>query len=126
MFLNKSSEKSTNLVDQAAQTADHAIKSTQQAANEALESLAGAVHDLQHQAAPLLGRASDQVSALAQRGVDSVRHTSHQLRVKAAHASDNTVNYIKDEPVKSILIAAAVGAALMALISLISRSSDRP
>ena len=126
MFLNKSSEKSTNLVDQATQTADHAIKSTQQAANEALESLAGAVHDLQHQAAPLLGRASDRVSALAQRGVDSVRDTSHQLHVKAAHASDNTVNYIKDEPVKSILIAAAVGAALMALISLISRSSDRP
>jgi ElaB/YqjD/DUF883 family membrane-anchored ribosome-binding protein len=80
---------------------------------------------LQHQAAPLLGRATDQVSALAQRGVDSVRDTSHQLRVKAAHASDNTMHYIKDEPVKSILIAAATGAALMALVSLISRSRDR-
>ena len=125
MFLNKSLEKSTGLVDQAAQTADQAIKSTQQAANEALESLAGAVHDLQHQAAPLLGRASDQVSALAQRGVDSVRDTSRHLRLKAVHASDNTVNYIRDEPVKSILIAAATGAALMALISLISRANDR-
>ena len=34
------------------------------------------------------------------------------------HASDLTVNYIKDEPVKSILIAAATGAALMGLVSL--------
>jgi ElaB/YqjD/DUF883 family membrane-anchored ribosome-binding protein len=125
MFLNKPAEKSTNLIDQATQTADQAIKSTQQAANEALESLADAVHDLQHQAAPMLGRATDQVSALAHRGVDSVRETSHQLRLKATHASDNTVNYIKDEPIKSILIAAATGAALMALISLISRASDR-
>ena len=125
MFLNKSLEKSSSLVDQAAQTADRAVKSTQQAANEALESLADAVHDLQHQATPLLGRATDQVSALAQRGVDNVRDTSRHLRLKAVHASDNTVNYIKDEPVKSILIAAATGAALMALISLISRASDR-
>lgn len=125
MFLNKSSDQSTSLVDQAAQTADQAIKSTQNAANEALESLAGAVHDLQHQAAPLLGRATDQVSALAQRGVDSVRDTSRHLRLKAEHASDNAVNYIKDEPVKSILIAAATGAALMALISLINRAGSR-
>ena len=38
------------------------------------------------------------------------------------HASDATVNYIKEEPVKSILVAAATGAALMALVSMMSRS----
>jgi hypothetical protein len=44
------------------------------------------------------------------------------LRDKALRASDNTVGYIKDEPVKAMLIAAATGAALMALVSLITRS----
>lgn len=125
MFLSKPVEKSNGLIDQAVHTADHAMKSTQQAANEALESLTDAMHDLQHQAAPLLSRATDQVGALAQRGVDSVRDTSHQLSVKVGRASDNTVNYIKHEPVKSILMAAAAGAALMALVSLVSRSGDR-
>jgi hypothetical protein len=44
------------------------------------------------------------------------------LRVKAGHASDNTVHYIQHEPVKAVLLAAVTGAALMALVSLISRS----
>nr|MDP2190402.1 hypothetical protein [Rhodoferax sp.] len=61
----------------------------------------------------------------AQRGVDSVRETSQQLRDKAQQASATTVNYVKHEPVKAILIAAATGAALMALISLISHSRGR-
>lgn len=62
---------------------------------------------------------------VASHAMDSVRDTSHYLRVKAEHASENTVNYIKHEPVKSMLIAAATGAALMALVSLISHSRDR-
>lgn len=62
---------------------------------------------------------------LANSAIDSVRDTSHQLRVKAGHASESTVNYIKHEPVKSILIAAATGAVLMALISLFSSSRHR-
>jgi ElaB/YqjD/DUF883 family membrane-anchored ribosome-binding protein len=61
---------------------------------------------------------------MARHGVESVREGTHHLRVQAEHASESTVNYIKREPVKSVLMAAATGAALMALISLISRSRD--
>ena len=96
MFTKNTLEQSSSLVDQAAQSADHAIKSTQRVANDALDSLA-----------------------------DSVRETSQQLRDKAQHASATTVNYVKHEPVKAILIAAATGAALMALISLLSHSRHR-
>jgi len=118
MIVRKTPEESNAVVDQAAQSADQAIKSTQRVAKEALESLSGGVEDVRLQAAPLLNRATEQASALAQRGVDAVRE-------RAMHASDSTVNYIKDEPVKAILIAAAVGAALMALVSLMGRSRDR-
>ena len=62
---------------------------------------------------------------MASNAVDRIMDTSHQLRLKADHASENTVNYIKHEPIKSILIAAATGAALMALISLISGNRNR-
>ncbi len=114
-----------NLADQAAASADHAIRSTQKAANGALDSLSGTVHDLREQASPMLNRATEQVSALAQRGVNTVRDTSQQLRDKALRASDSTVSYIKEEPVKAMLIAAATGAALMALVSLMGRASQR-
>ena len=107
MFLNKSTDTPSNLTDQAAKTAEQAIKVTQQATMDALDNLAGAVQDLRHKADPLLDRLHD---------------TTHQLRLKAQHASDNTVSYIKHEPVKSMLIAAATGAAVMALVSLFSRN----
>jgi ElaB/YqjD/DUF883 family membrane-anchored ribosome-binding protein len=122
MFLNKPADASSNLIDQASQTADQAIKSTEQAANEALKSLSQAMHDLRNQVTPMVEHATDQVSSLAHRGVDGVRETTHQLRVKAENVSENTVNYIRHEPMKSVLIAAATGAALMALISLLSHS----
>lgn len=115
-------DTSASLVEQASLSADHAILASQQAANDALKSLAAAMQDLRHQATPMLERASDQVSSLARHGVDSARETSHQLRLKAERASESTVAYIRHEPVKSVLIAAATGAALMALISLVASS----
>jgi ElaB/YqjD/DUF883 family membrane-anchored ribosome-binding protein len=124
MFAKKIQEPS-NLTDQVSQTADEAIRATQLLANEAVDGLAHAMQDARAQAVPMLNRASEQVGALAQRGVDSVRGTSQHLREKTRNAADGTVQYIKDEPVKAMLIAAATGATLMALISLISRSGHR-
>lgn len=80
---------------------------------------------LADQAEPLLDRASEQAKALLHSGAESVRDTSRQLREKAIQASHCTVNYVKDEPVKAVLIAAATGAVLMALISLVSHARDR-
>jgi ElaB/YqjD/DUF883 family membrane-anchored ribosome-binding protein len=125
MFAKKILEPSSSITDQLSQSADDAIRSTQRLANETVDGLAHAMQDMRTQTAPMLSRASEQVSTLAQRGVDSVRETSQHLREKTRDAADGTVQYIKDEPVKAMLIAAATGAALMALVSLISRSSHR-
>jgi ElaB/YqjD/DUF883 family membrane-anchored ribosome-binding protein len=124
MTTSTHTDQPNSLADKAAQSADNAIKSTQRVANAALDSLAETVQDVRHQAAPLLNRASEQASALMQRGVDSVRDGSQRIRDNALRVSDNTVAYIKDEPVKAMLIAAATGAALMALISLMTRSRN--
>lgn len=118
-------EQPNVFANRAAQSADQAIKATQRVANDALDTLAGSVEDMRQQAAPLLNRATQQINALAQQGMDTVRDTSQQLRDQAIRATDSTVSYIKEEPVKAMLIAAATGAALMALLSLMSRSRDR-
>ena len=98
MFLHKSAEKASSLAEQASDATEQAIKSTQQVAH--------------------------QVSALTNRSIDRVLEASHQLRAKAEHASHDTARYIRHEPFKSVLIAAVAGAALMALVSLASRSHD--
>jgi len=86
------------------------------------EPITTAVNDAANQVAPLLDRTTDQASALAQRGLHAMQDSALQLREKAAHTGDVTVRYIQNEPIKAVLIAAATGAALMGLVSLLSRS----
>lgn len=78
-----------SLTDQAAESAQTAIKATQRATNAALNGIAG---------------------------------TSEQFLASAHRASDKTAQYIRDEPVKAVLIAAAAGAAVATVISLLTRS----
>ena len=113
---------SNNLADSAAASADAAIRSTQRLANQALDGMAGTVSELRAEAAPMIRAATDKVSALTQRGVDTVRHGSQQLVDSAHQASARTRDYVQHEPVKALLMAAATGAALMALLSMVQRS----
>ena len=82
-------------------------------------------HNLADVAGPLMESANEQATEMAQRVVDAVRESSQQLQDKAARASDSTAKYIRDEPVKSLLIAAATGAVLMALANLMWRARNR-
>ncbi len=125
MSYNTTTEESNRLVDRAAQSADEAIKATKSYANHALDSASSVVDEVRHEAAPLFNNVTEQAGALAQRGVDAVKESSQQLREKAQKASDTTVGYISQDPIKAMLIAAATGAALMALIGLMGRSRDR-
>ena len=111
------------VADQAADSAQSAIRSTQNVANSAFDRLSDKVDSARDQAAPLINRLSTQAQDAAKKSADAVRETTAQLRDRAARAQEQTVGYIKDEPVKAMLIAAATGAALMALVSLASRSS---
>jgi ElaB/YqjD/DUF883 family membrane-anchored ribosome-binding protein len=76
---------------------------------------------------PIIDQAAastDHALGVAQRSVAAVRDGTQHLLDRAHHASDTTVTYIKGEPVKAMLIAAAAGAALMALAGLLTRSHD--
>lgn len=110
--------------DKATQKADDAIKSTQRMANDAMDSLSDKVEDLRSQAGPTINRLATQAEDAARRGIAAVKENTQQLREKAMQATDTTVTYIKDDPIKAMLIAAATGAALMALVSMMGRSRD--
>ena len=113
-----------NIVDTAAKSAEHAIRSTQDAANKALDNLADSVDQLRGRGSPVLERAKEQATTYAYRGLDSMRDASHRARQTALQASENTIGYIRAEPVKAVLIAAAAGAVLMALAKLLRREPE--
>jgi ElaB/YqjD/DUF883 family membrane-anchored ribosome-binding protein len=118
-------QDASNAATQAADSASGVIRSAQSATDNALNKLSDKVEDARDSAAPLISRLSSQADAAMRKGADALRETSAQLRERALMASDATVGYIKDEPVKAMLIAAATGAALMALVGLLSRSRSR-
>jgi ElaB/YqjD/DUF883 family membrane-anchored ribosome-binding protein len=117
-------QQGQDMADNASGAAQGAIRSTQRAADQALDRLSDKVDEARGQAAPLLNKVTSQAEAAARRGMDAVRDTSQQLRERAAQAQDMTVAYVKDEPIKAMLIAAATGAVLMGIVSMLGRSRD--
>lgn len=111
-----------NLTDQAAAKTDGVIQSTRNVANSALDSLQSGVDNLRHAAPAALSRAAAQVEDLTRRSLERARDASSQVKQQVAQVGDKSVNWIRDEPVKSVLIAAAAGAAMAALISWLARS----
>ena len=114
-----------NIADRAALSADHAIQATQEVLNHALDRLSDDVHGLQQRASPLVDRATGQAQALARNGMARMRSTSQQLRDSLNESTDHAKGYIRDEPVKAVLIAAAAGGALVALLSLLGQGTRR-
>jgi len=89
--------------DGAMHSAETILENTQRAANGALE---------------------DMTHALDQ-SMERAREAGAQLRSSAHRASLVTGNLIRHDPVKSVLIAAAAGAALMAIVNLLARPCGR-
>ena len=114
----------SQLADRAANTADKAIQTTQRVANETLDRLQDEINALRGEAPGTFGRLAAEVESLTHRGMDRARQASADVRDRVAQAGDGTVAYIRDEPVKSMLIAAAAGATLAALVALLVHQRD--
>ncbi len=115
-------EHGNGFADAIARSAQRAVQSTQRGANETLDSLSGAIEDVRREASPTLDEAGERLASLAEQGAEAIRGTTHAVRERARHASDTTLDYIRNEPLKAVLIAAATGAVLMALIDFIRNS----
>ena len=59
-------------------------------------------------------------SDLTHRGMEALREGGHYLRESSEHARQYTTDHIRHDPIKSVLIAAAVGAGLMGLLTMVS------
>jgi ElaB/YqjD/DUF883 family membrane-anchored ribosome-binding protein len=92
-FSQKISDGATSMLDATTQAADKALNS------------------LNHEA-----------QNLAQRGNRLLHDSSAQVRKQAEQARDATRGYIQHDPLKAVLIAAAAGAVLVLLGSVLTRS----
>ncbi|WP_374567415.1 hypothetical protein [Ideonella sp.] len=116
------SETADQVAEQLATKAHDAVTATRRRANGALDSIDSSVDDMRDTAPSAFSRAAAQMEALTRRGMDRARDASNQVRDQAHRAGDRAVGYIQHEPVKSVLIAVAAGAAVAMLAGWFARS----
>jgi ElaB/YqjD/DUF883 family membrane-anchored ribosome-binding protein len=118
-------DQATNTAERLADSADQALKSTRRMANDTLDQVESAVDSARGNIQPVIAKLATQAESLARRGIDAVRDGASQVRERATGFGDMTVRYVRDEPVKSLLIAAAAGAAVAALMSFMNSRRNR-
>lgn len=100
--------------DEARDATGHALDTTRQFANQTIERAGETVRDLRYG-----------VKDLASKGATSVSEATAAAQRQLGHYANATSRYVSEQPVKSALIAAAVGAAVAALVLAWRRNRDK-
>jgi len=104
---------SSRYADEAADAAAHALDSSRQFANQAFDKAGEKVRELRYG-----------VQELASRGVSTVTDATHAAQKQLGRYAQATTRYVAEEPVKTALIAAAVGAVVAAIVLAMRRNRD--
>ncbi len=108
--------------ERLADDAVEALNGTKRRATQALDALSSSVDELRQAVPSALHRAADEAAALSNRALRSARHAREAALDNAERLGRQTRGYIREEPVKSVVLAAAAGAVVYGLISFFSRS----
>lgn len=112
-------------IDDTARKAHEGVEASERFAHKAVSRIAEKAAEWRDDAAPVLNRASERAEDWARQGKRWVQDGSDRVRTEVTRASDRTVGYMRDEPVKSVLMAAAAGALLYAVVRLLSDRTER-
>ncbi|MFT3849797.1 MAG: hypothetical protein QM739_14325 [Propionivibrio sp.] len=102
--------------------ANDAVETLPDAADRTLDSVQHGVNNLREQIPEQVARAADGLRCLARSGMERALNACHAAKGRIDNAGERTVSYVRQEPMKSVLIAAASGAALVGVLSLWARS----
>lgn len=114
----------SDLTDRAANKADQALQSGKRMGNDMAQAVQSGIDGLREGVPSAISRATAQAEDMTRRGIERARQATATVREQAHRVSDQTVGYIKDEPVKAMLVAAAAGAVAALLIGWLGRSRN--
>ena len=117
----KVADSARHVADDVLQSAQDAVQSTRDAANNSLEKAEQSVRALRSQTDPVIDDLAARAQELASRSIDYCAETSARARRQMQEAADATTKYVAEQPGKSLVIAAASGAALATLLMWMSR-----
>lgn len=105
--------------------ASAALKAAERDAHAAIDSAVDGLASAYNDTRPVLTRVGRQARGYLSDGYDAARQQAAALRERGAQAVDSTRGYVRDEPIKSLLIAATVGAAVIGLVEFLRLRRDR-
>jgi ElaB/YqjD/DUF883 family membrane-anchored ribosome-binding protein len=110
--------------DEALTGASKAIDSTREYANSALDSAQNKVRGIRDQVDPMVDMLANKAQNLARQSFDMASEAKHRAQQSLNQASAATSRYVAEQPLRSVLIAAAVGAGVALLISAARHRDD--
>ncbi len=116
--------QSKETVALAAAKARDALDSAAKTADRAIDKVADEVDDAKADASATIDQAAGAARKVAATARERFGNVSHLARAQVSSYSDRVADYTHNEPIKAMLIAAAAGALLMGLMSLLVRSDD--
>lgn len=108
----------------AATAAKDSIDAAGSTADKTINQVSSKLSDVSSAAIPALKQGVDRAKSWVDDQAGSVQDGIQAARDKASDVTGQISDYARDEPVKALLIAAAVGAGLMGLLSMMSRSRN--
>ena len=102
------------------------IDSAHDAAQSALSSASSKIENFQDSVKPAIERFASRGAEMAQSSLDATRDAGTRVKATASRYVSACENYVTEQPMKSVAIAAAAGATLAALLLIArSRSNNR-
>ncbi len=120
----KAADTAKNMTDNVTDGATQAVQSTRRMANEALDKAEEGVKRIKNEVDPVIDDLAARAQEFANRSINYCAETSERARRQINEATEATCRYVSDQPGKSILIAAAAGAAVATAL-MMTRRSDR-
>ncbi len=90
--------------------AERAVDQTRSLAVDTMDRAEGTLRHLRDSIDPVVGKMTAQSQRLARQSLDLAAQASARAQRSLSRYADSTTRYVANEPVKSVLIAAAVGA----------------
>ena len=121
IFSPSKTQDSANTVrhtgDYLANTATRAVDATREFANSALDQAQNKVREFNSNIDPTVNMLASKAQKLAQQSFDMASEAKDRAQQSLRRATTATTHYVSEQPLKSVLIAAAVGAAVALLIA---------
>ncbi|MDB5885271.1 MAG: hypothetical protein JWR74_1442 [Polaromonas sp.] len=100
------------------------LDATREHANHALDRAEGKVRELRGNVDPMVELMASKAQKMARQSLDMASEARERAEKSLKHAADATNRYVSEQPLRSVLIAAAVGGAIALLVST-SRNRNR-